>query len=90
MKLKLAVYLTAAAMTFLATIALLTAVTDRRVTPNPWPTVCTADGLCAYVTATPRPTWQPATATAWANYQLAVYATNEAATNDEEDAPAEQ
>jgi hypothetical protein len=80
MKLKLAVYLTAAALAFFATLALLTAVTDRRVTPNPWPTVCAADGLCAYVTATPRPTWQPATATAWADYQLAVYATNEAAT----------
>ena len=34
---------------------------------DPWPTVCAADGLCAYVTATPRPTWQPATATAWAD-----------------------
>jgi hypothetical protein len=80
MKLKLTIYVLVAAIAFLGTLLALMAITDGRADPTHWPLICDADAACAYVTATPRPTWLPATGTAWADYQLAVYATNEVST----------
>lgn len=82
MKLKMMTYATVAAISFLATLALLVAITggrpDRRAV-QPWPTVC-ANGTCTYATPTPWPTYLPATAEAIATFYAATWATNQAAT----------
>ena len=72
MKLKMMTYATVAAIAFLATLALLVAITDGRPgrDTNPWPTVC-ANGECAYATPPPWPTHLPATRDALATFYAA-------------------
>ena len=75
MKLTLAIYVTWAAVVFLAVLAVLVFITDGRTdrnAPNPWalPTVC-ANGECTYATPTPWPTHLPATRDALATFYAA-------------------